>query len=87
MSKYQVIRLIKIKKPFTKAYILKQEKVYPYRMSNLGHAKACARMINSKVIYTDLNNNICNVIVQDDVGNIVFVAREHINGIYGQELD
>lgn len=86
MKKYQVMRLVKVNMPFTNKVVLRKENVYPYRMYKLGHAMACARMLNSQVMYTDPHNKVVNFIVQDGLQNIVFVARTNIDGICGNEL-
>ena len=87
MIKYDIFKLIKVKKPFTDKYYFRKEKVYPYGIGNLGNAKACARIVSASINYNDKNNRIVNVIVQDKNGNMVFVARNNIDGIPGKYME
>ena len=78
-TKYSVIKLIKVKKPFSEKFIIKKVQVYPYKMNKLGNAKACARMVSASNDYTHLHNKLVNVIVQDSLHNIVFeIGRAHV---------
>jgi hypothetical protein len=86
ITKYSVIKLIKVKKKSSDKHVLKKVNVYPYKLNKLGNAKACARTASSSVDYYDKDNKVVNFIVQDDFGNVVFVVRENIDGIYGNEL-
>ncbi|MFW5890624.1 MAG: hypothetical protein ACOCUI_00220 [bacterium] len=86
MKKYKVIKLIKIKQSGYKKPIFKRIEVYPYSLS-LGHAKACARIVNSQINYHSKDNVIMNVLVLDSDKNIVFIARRNIDGIYGKTVE
>lgn len=87
MGKYKVVKISGIKKTNSNKMILKKVEVYPYFLKNIGHAKACARMINSCINYSSKSNPILNVAVQDENGNIVFLARNNINGIHNLTIE
>jgi len=86
MNQFEIIRIYKLKILFSSKTIFKEEKIFPYKINKLGHAKAIARIMNADVKYHDKNNNIINVVVKDSEGKIVFSARQHINGIIGNNL-
>ena len=86
MERYQIIKLVKFQKPFSSKSIIKEVEVYPYDMKHLGHAKACARVVNASIKYNDKTNNVVNIIIKDINNNVVFVARQNIDGIIGNNL-
>ena len=82
--KYEVVKLMIIGKASDKK--IKKIAAYPRKWNSLVLATTCARVVNSVINYSSDKNNIVNVVVQDDSGQIVFVARTNINGIRGNEL-